>query len=70
MNPSAVRQAPIRLLLLLFATSVVALAGCQSTGSVNLTTPQERIVPLESLAMPVDAVENRAVSFTNKRSAF
>ena len=70
MNPYAVRQAPIRLLLLLFATSVVALAGCQSTGSVNLTTPQERVVPLESLAMAVDAAENRAVSFTNKRSAF
>ncbi len=70
MNSPAVRKAWSRPQLMALAMIAVALTGCQSTGPVHVTVPQERLVPLESLAMPVGAVENRAVSFTNKRSAF
>jgi glycogen debranching enzyme len=70
-----------RLSALLFAG--VAIAGCQSVpvsppaqGETRVVLPgpkvhdEPRAVSLESLAIPVSPAENRAVSFTNKRSAY
>jgi uncharacterized protein YfaS (alpha-2-macroglobulin family) len=36
----------------------------------SASSPTTGVVTLDSLAIPVSAVENRAVSFTNKRSAY
>jgi glycogen debranching enzyme len=46
------------------------LAACQATPPLPAATRTARVVTLDSLAIPVSASENRAVSFTNKRSAF
>ncbi len=46
------------------------LAACHSMPEQGASTKTTGAVTLDSLAIPVSAEENRAVSFTNKRSAF
>ena len=46
------------------------LAACHSLPQPPASSPTAHGVKLDSLAIPVSADENRAVSFTNKRSAF
>ena len=46
------------------------LAACHSMPERSASSPTTGAVTLDSLAIPVSAEENRAVSFTNKRSAF
>ena len=46
------------------------LAACHSLPELPASPPTPPEVSLDSLAIPVSADENRAVSFTNKRSAF
>jgi glycogen debranching enzyme len=46
------------------------LAACHSMPEQSASSPTTGAVTLDSLAIPVSAEENRAVSFTNKRSAF
>jgi len=46
------------------------LAACHSMPEQSASLPAAGVVTLDSLAVPVSADENRAVSFTNKRSAF
>src|SRR5512133_3502797 len=62
-----------------FAAVVTLLLGCQSTSTQLPADRTQKNAPVGStpasssaaaLAMPVAAAENRAVSFTNKRSAF
>jgi len=48
----------------------VLLAACQSIPQQSATPTTTRAASLDSLAIPVSARENRAVSFTNKQSAF
>ncbi|MDH4110945.1 MAG: hypothetical protein OEW35_21960, partial [Gammaproteobacteria bacterium] len=50
--------------------TTLLLAACNSTPRLPASPPTARVVVLDSLAIPVSASENRAVSFTNKRSAF
>ena len=52
------------------AAATLLLAACQSAPQPTALPPTVRVVTLDSLAIPVGANENRAVSFTNKRSAF
>ncbi len=52
------------------AAVTLLLAACQSTPQLSASPRTARVVTLDSLAIPVSASENRAVSFTNKRSAF
>ncbi len=47
-----------------------ALAGCSTKGVRTAVVPPRAEVTLELLAVPVTDSENRAVSFTNKRSAY
>ncbi len=51
------------------AAAVLLVAG-QTAAAQVASLPHARAVPLDSLAVPVSAPQNRAVSFTNKRSAF
>ena len=46
------------------------LGACHSMSAQPATRPTAHAVSLDSLAIPVSADENRAVSFTNKQSAF
>ena len=46
------------------------LGACHSMAEQLAVRPTAHVVSLDSLAIPVSAKENRAVSFTNKRSAF
>ncbi len=46
------------------------LGACHSMAEQLAAPPTAHVVSLDSLAIPVSAKENRAVSFTNKRSAF
>jgi Amylo-alpha-1,6-glucosidase len=50
--------------------AVLLLVACQSTPQQPATPRTAQLVALDSLGIPVSAEENRAVSFTNKRSAF
>ncbi|MCX7053409.1 MAG: hypothetical protein NTU56_04255 [Proteobacteria bacterium] len=50
--------------------ATLLLAACHSTPQLPASPPTAGAVALDSLAIPVSANENRAVSFTNKRSAF
>jgi glycogen debranching enzyme len=54
----------------LSAAAAVLLAACQSTPQQPVSPTTARLASLDSLAIPVSVQENRAVSFTNKRSAF
>jgi glycogen debranching enzyme len=64
----------MQLLRTLSACACVAasllLAACHSMPEQSASSPTTGAVTLDSLAIPVGAEENRAVSFTNKRSAF
>ncbi len=46
------------------------LAACHAMPEQSASSPTTGAVTLDSLAIPVSAEENRAVSFTNKQSAF
>ena len=46
------------------------LAACRAMPEQSASSPTAGAVTLDSLAIPVSAEENRAVSFTNKRSAY
>ena len=63
---------PVSRTLLVWAccATTLLLAACNSTPRLPASPPTARVVVLDSLAIPVSASENRAVSFTNKRSAF
>ncbi len=54
----------------LCTAAAVLLVACQSTPQQPASPTTTRAASLDSLAIPVSAKENRAVSFTNKRSAF
>jgi glycogen debranching enzyme len=54
----------------LCVAAAVLLAACHSTPRQPAPESTAHAGPLDSLAIPVSAAENRAVSFTNKRSAF
>jgi glycogen debranching enzyme len=54
----------------LCAAAAALLVACQSTPQQPVSPTIARVASLESLATSVSAQENRAVSFTNKRSAF
>ncbi|MBK6350911.1 MAG: hypothetical protein IPF50_14440 [Proteobacteria bacterium] len=64
----------MRLLRTLSACACIAasllLAACHSMPDQSASSATAGAVTLDSLAIPVSAEENRAVSFTNKRSAF
>ena len=50
--------------------AALLLVACQSTPQQPATPRTAQLVALDSLGIPVSVEENRAVSFTNKRSAF
>ena len=50
--------------------ATVLLAACHAMPERATSSPTAGVVTLDSLAVTVSAEENRAVSFTNKRSAF
>ena len=54
----------------LCTAAALLLGACQSAPPQPASPSTSRAAPLDSLAMPVSVQENRAVSFTNKRSAF
>ena len=64
----------MRLLRTLSACACIAasllLAACHSMPDQSASSATAGAVTLDSLAIPVSAEENRAVSFTNKRSAY
>jgi glycogen debranching enzyme len=53
-----------------YIAASLLLAACYSMPEQPAAPPTAHAVSLDSLAIPVSAEENRAVSFTNKRSAF
>ena len=53
-----------------YVAASLLLAACHSMPEQSASPPAAGVVTLDSLAIPVSADENRAVSFTNKQSAY